>query len=246
VVNFETWDRYHRWASHIRGATALLELRGKKQFDQELGGQLYIQIRTQIVRKIVLRDLRVLTTSQLATCMQEGFVVPPALVKAAYDFQSSRLRKEWHGGAIASAGSIFEISVRLVNLFSWVKNPQISDFKTIKQRAIDIDADLDTWAHGVPSSWAYDVIRKKICGGVTEDFNSESHVYPNVWIAAVWVGWRTLKILVHQILIQVQDPTVPGRIQPSDDSILQIQRFSKDICVTIRGFRGTSCECIFV
>jgi hypothetical protein len=49
VVNFETWDRYRHWEAHIKVATALLELRGQEQFTRERGGQLYVQIRSQIV-----------------------------------------------------------------------------------------------------------------------------------------------------------------------------------------------------
>ncbi|CAP59717.1 uncharacterized protein PODANS_1_360, partial [Podospora anserina S mat+] len=50
MINFDTWDRYHSWTTHIQGATALLDLRGQEQFTRERGGQLYVQIRPQIVR----------------------------------------------------------------------------------------------------------------------------------------------------------------------------------------------------
>jgi hypothetical protein len=49
TVNFKTWDRYRYWAAHVKGATALLELRGQEQFTRERGGQLYVLIRSQIV-----------------------------------------------------------------------------------------------------------------------------------------------------------------------------------------------------
>ena len=49
TVNFEIWDQYRYWAAHVKAAMALLELRGQEQFTRERGGQLYIQIRSQIV-----------------------------------------------------------------------------------------------------------------------------------------------------------------------------------------------------
>ena len=49
TINFETWDRYHYWTAHVEAATTLLELRGQEQFTRERGGQLYVQIRSQIV-----------------------------------------------------------------------------------------------------------------------------------------------------------------------------------------------------
>ena len=48
-ISFETWDRYSTWSAHVPGATALLQVRGKAQFERERGGLLYIQIRSQIV-----------------------------------------------------------------------------------------------------------------------------------------------------------------------------------------------------
>lgn len=49
TLNFDAWERYHDWAAHVQAATALLELRGQQQFTRDRGGQLYIQIRSQIV-----------------------------------------------------------------------------------------------------------------------------------------------------------------------------------------------------
>jgi hypothetical protein len=53
TVNFETWDRYRFWAAHVKGAAALLELRGQDQFTRERGVQLYVLTRSQIVRPAV-------------------------------------------------------------------------------------------------------------------------------------------------------------------------------------------------
>jgi len=49
TVTFENWDHYQGWEAHVQGATALLELRGRDQFNTERGGQLFIQLRSQIV-----------------------------------------------------------------------------------------------------------------------------------------------------------------------------------------------------
>ena len=49
-ITFDDWDRSRAWAAHIAGATALLQLRGQKQFDSELGAQLFQQLRSQMVR----------------------------------------------------------------------------------------------------------------------------------------------------------------------------------------------------
>lgn len=53
TVTFDSWEHYHGWETHIQGATALLELRGQEQFSSERGGQLFIQLRTQIVSGVL-------------------------------------------------------------------------------------------------------------------------------------------------------------------------------------------------
>lgn len=49
AVNFDDWDRYCNWEAHVKGATALLALRGQAQFTKDRGGLLYILTRSQIV-----------------------------------------------------------------------------------------------------------------------------------------------------------------------------------------------------
>lgn len=48
-ITFENSDQYRSWAAHIEGATALLQLRGQQQFNNERGEQLFIQLRSQLV-----------------------------------------------------------------------------------------------------------------------------------------------------------------------------------------------------
>lgn len=49
MVNIQTWEQFNVWATHLKGAMALLQLRGEDQLDRELGGLLYVHIRSQIV-----------------------------------------------------------------------------------------------------------------------------------------------------------------------------------------------------
>lgn len=48
-VSFVSWDRYEQWLKHIKAATALLDTRGKAQFDRIRGVQLFIQLRSHVV-----------------------------------------------------------------------------------------------------------------------------------------------------------------------------------------------------
>lgn len=51
TVTCDSWGHYRGWETHIKGATALLELRGREQFNSERGGLLFIQLRSQIVSR---------------------------------------------------------------------------------------------------------------------------------------------------------------------------------------------------
>lgn len=58
IVNFKGWDGREEWLAHVRAITSLLEIRGKKQFERELGAQLYIHARNCVVS---LTDIRCVT-----------------------------------------------------------------------------------------------------------------------------------------------------------------------------------------
>ncbi|KAK0732430.1 hypothetical protein B0T21DRAFT_384718 [Apiosordaria backusii] len=86
MINFDTWDRYHNWTTHIQGATALLDLRGQEQFTRERGGQLYVQIRPQIVWPAPGMHE---AAQHCSTCSCDSNI---------------QLSVEWYQGAVASAG----------------------------------------------------------------------------------------------------------------------------------------------
>ncbi|KAK4175490.1 hypothetical protein QBC36DRAFT_189790 [Triangularia setosa] len=179
MINFDTWDRYHNWTTHIQGATALLDLRGQEQFTRERGGQLYVQIRPQI----------------LLACMKQRVTVPPALVTATYNFQSSGIREQLHQPETRSPASVCEISFRVVNLRAAVKNGTLNQ-EIILARALDIEADLRTWREGLPSAWEYATSDDKT------GFSGKRQEYGSLSMAKVWNNWRTLCILVGRILVQ--------------------------------------------
>ena len=49
IVIFQDWNRYEHWLTHVDSLTHLLDSRGPDQFRRERGGQLFVQMRSQIV-----------------------------------------------------------------------------------------------------------------------------------------------------------------------------------------------------
>lgn len=55
VITSRAPRNIENWINHIRGASALLELRGMEQLQDADGLRLFVQLRYQIVRPINLR-----------------------------------------------------------------------------------------------------------------------------------------------------------------------------------------------
>ncbi|KAH7123631.1 hypothetical protein B0J11DRAFT_529503 [Dendryphion nanum] len=219
-LNLESSDQkgYEYWAAHVKGATALLELRGQDQFIGQRGGLLYLLLRSQI----------------LTCCLQQQMSVPHCLVKASSAFQSSNIRENWKTRSVASAGSLCVVSFRVVNLRAAFKKGDI-DYLTVRNEALDINSDLQIWQEGMPSSWmfssepALDSELDAIYGGVI-------HKYSSMWVAEAWNNWRLLRLLVSQIIQQNE------KRAPVPDVVRQllaeamIRHTSYDLCVSASTF----------
>ncbi|KAH8680288.1 hypothetical protein BGZ61DRAFT_456511 [Ilyonectria robusta] len=222
TVNFETSDRYDYWAAHVKGATALLALRGQEQFTRKRGGLLYILIRSQII----------------SACTQQHMPVPQALVQATRDFQTSIIRQQWQRSNVASRGSVCQISFRIVNLGAVFANGEITDLDVIRDMALEIDRDLEAWREGAPSGWAYARIDASEAAPGTF-FDTHIHVYPSLWIAEAWNNWRALRIVVNKIIHQCEACSDAPRDARQSAPLSIIQELSTDMCISISSFMGT-------
>lgn len=236
MLNFRTWQRHRCWEAHVNAALALLELRGQDQFQRQRGGQLYIQVRSQIVGSplyLLILSTSSLTDWQLLVCMQKRVAVPRALVQTTYDFQSSLMRQLWQKSRVASPSSITEICFRVVNLRAALRQGEITDRKVLQKIAMDIDGDLESWTAGLPSSWRYSSIHGP--ASVAEELlQGVRHVYPTLWVAEAWNNWRILRLLVQQMLLEVS--VDPHEIASSQDIV---RRLCTDVCISVSNFIGS-------
>ncbi|KIW18453.1 hypothetical protein PV08_02741 [Exophiala spinifera] len=217
MLNFRTWQRHRFWEAHVNAALALLELRGQDQFQRQRGGQLYIQVRSQI----------------LLVCMQKRVVVPRALVQTTYDFHGSLVRQLWQKSRVATPSSITEICFRVVNLRAALCQGQVTDWKVLQNAAIDIDNDLESWKAGLPSSWKYSIIHGP--AKVSEELlQGVRHIYPTLWVAEAWNNWRILRLLVKQMMLEVS--VDPHEIASSQDAARQL---CTDVCISVSSFTGS-------
>ncbi|UNI13607.1 hypothetical protein JDV02_000334 [Purpureocillium takamizusanense] len=225
TLSFRGGDQYCCWETHVKGALALLEIRGREQFARERGGQLYTQIRSQI----------------LSVYMQRSSGVPRALERAARSFQTSSLRQRWRRSNIATPSSIFEISFRIVNLRAAMlgRDAQL-DRKSAREAALDIDRELQAWKESLPGEWNY---QDEILDTALDDgFGGRRHAYPSLWNAEVWNNWRLVRVLVSRVLLDTStendDEPKPGSSVAS--IVSRIQQLSEDICISANALMDTS------
>jgi hypothetical protein len=179
---------------------------------------------------------------QLLACAEQHAPIPPALVRATYDFEASPIRPRWRRRDVASPGSMSEISFRLVNLCARWETGEIPDPAVVRDVAREIDDDLEAWRQGVAPGWRYSVnaddgttaVAATADGssGGTTGFDGKRHVYPNLWVAEAWNSWRTLRIRVNQIIHQTDH-------RHRDRARADIRRLSTDLCISTSNFTGT-------
>lgn len=158
-------------------------------------------------------------------------------MKTAYNFHTSGVREHWQQRNIASPASIFEISFRVVNLVSSIKNGRVTDTSNICAAVVEIDDDLRAWRKSLPPKWKYATVDSSTTTAGTS-FDSKCHVYPSLWIAETWNGWRILRIFVNQMILQHGDHCSDAAQKASD----LIHRLSTDICISTASFADTPRE----
>lgn len=159
------------------------------------------------------------------------------MVRSSYYFEASGIRQRWQRQNIATSVSISEISFRAVNLYTAVDRGSIADSQATQDLALEIEADLETWAASVPQRWRFTA--KDVSDAAMDVFfKGKTHVYPGCWIADGWNKWRMLRILVNQILVRTEaDLEQPGHIARA--AIARIRQLSADICISVASFMGS-------
>ena len=139
-------------------------------------------------------------------------------------------------------GSICEIAVRVVNLQAAIRTREIVEPSLIRDKVLEIESDLRRLKASAPGAWRYTAnttlgMRFRECpGGIM-------HVYPSLWVAEAWNGWRAVRVLAHQILRRNE---WRGGNLPFDDSYSEsasiIQETSIDMCASVSTLLNTPSE----
>ncbi|KAJ5259420.1 hypothetical protein N7478_012401 [Penicillium angulare] len=173
------------WTNHIRGATALLEMRGPEQLNTEAGLRLFLHLRYQIV----------------VSCMQRDARVPDSLLENTRTVLKLRPNE-------AHSNRLVIIVGRLSNLRADIISGVITDDQQIISMASAIEAELISWLAALPAGFTYETHTKsrfdygfqERCRGLAP-YEDQYHVYPDLWAFNTWNQYRCARILASEIIL---------------------------------------------
>ena len=163
------------WAAHLKGAAALLKIRGPEQLKKPSGRRLYGQI-----------------TAGLATsCMQQEVELPDHILELRDELDKY----------ISPTDITWQHHRHLLlftNLFARVQRQKFDSVQEILDESLKLDGEMTETFANVPEDWRYSIIDSpKDASFVYAGFY---HIYRGALAAMVWNGMRTCRILLNEII----------------------------------------------
>ena len=203
------------WESHIKGAMALIWLRGSQQMQSQLG----------------LNLLKQASAGAAISAHRSKAEVPPEIISLVA-----------HGLHYAHkddpSWSFRLISIRSANLRAAIKTGSLSDPDSIIAAAVGLDLDFVAWSRTLPPSWQFE------CHSV-EEANSAVvyegcyHLYSTHWIAQGMNAWRLNRLQLNELIWQQTLRQHSSPLRSRDHAVLMRQVEStitglcSDICATV-------------
>ena len=217
-------DRHHQrpWTDHIHGATALLHLRGRDQFQSPNGLRMFIHLSSAIT----------------VSCMQREISVPAeitALLASATEFLDPH-DLVWRVSALR---------VRFVDFCAALKAGTLSDHASILDTATQIDQGFQLLLIDMSTQQPYDIIYTE----QNPDAFPEGYYYlhSDYQNTQAWNTLRTGRILLNNIIYEQYTTlfsTCMSSIDPTEHmhsvqrAINAVLQMSSEICATVPQYRG--------
>lgn len=163
------------WSEHIKGAAAVVKLRGPDQIKSGPGRRLLIYVSAYL----------------MIACMNQGVPLPSHIVE--YMTAAQELV-----GTPDPAFIVQDTMMHYTSLLAEVMQHKLEDRDVIIARSLALDAKLLEIATSVPPGWEYITV-------FTEEksdhiFNGRYHVYQDYWMSQMWNSLRTLRIMIHEMI----------------------------------------------
>lgn len=161
--------------------------------------------------------------------------------------------REWSKAALefetpeqAALTSLSELSIKYLDIRSSMSSfKDYSNSENIIPALLALDAEYTEWASRCPPQFIYTTVNLKERSD--EVFSDHYHIYPSIWVAKIWNGYRCVRILVNELLVDqlnhlfqrpktslpVQDGNTcayENQILASNSMLLQL---AHDICASV-------------
>jgi hypothetical protein len=172
------------WLNHIKGATALLELRGEEQLDSEFSRILFTLTRTHII----------------SGCYQTRSPIPDIVVQLSQKHRTQKCDDKSVHQLDDLVPIIFDFcNIRSASPFRPSKSQSESTSRTVISSLSSIARALAKWSDGIATVFAPSIIPTKISN--PDVLSEHFEIYDDIWTAAFVNYYRTNSILVHEALI---------------------------------------------
>ncbi|KAK0714306.1 hypothetical protein B0T21DRAFT_297183 [Apiosordaria backusii] len=174
------------WGSHVEGAVQLVKARGKKQLQTELGLQLFIVVRTQvIIHNLITANAPAMGVSWWIN--EEATADPTATACQRLNLVAAELRSQ-----------VYHF---LADPLSYSLSSSIAIIKSFLARAQALDFETVQWLSTLPPSWRLESIpysssdNENIFPGIVD-------IYPDMWTAAIYNLARTTRLVLMSIIVR--------------------------------------------
>ncbi|KAF8857768.1 hypothetical protein BDZ45DRAFT_592297 [Acephala macrosclerotiorum] len=191
------------WTQHTTGAASLLSLRGEAQLKTPTGHRIFTQIRGQAIK----------------SCLQRRIPVPESITRLS-------LLALPHESPFYAAATRFSF---IVTRFCALRAPlpptfdinPYTDMLTIQKvvkEAAEIDQQLEKWVQEMPDGCQYQILQTPEKMKTKEDergiFGDTYHVYTDIYLASLWNSYRSIRILVLELLLNYITYLPPTPLTP--------------------------------
>jgi hypothetical protein len=163
------------WSEHIKGAAAVIKLRGPEQIKTPAGRRLLVHV----------------TAYLMIACMNRGVALPNHIIEymnATYELI----------GVPDPGFIVHDTMMKYSSLLADVLQKKLTHHETIIARCLELDALLLEIVTNVPPGWEYITV-------YTDEqsdhvWNGRHHVYTDYWISQMWNSLRTVRILLNEMI----------------------------------------------
>ncbi len=198
------------WAEHIKGAAALVKLRGPEQFRSPAGQRMFLQV----------------TSNMMLSCIQRTMPMPDHMIELR---EEAKKYMDTDSPAWRLSGNIIDFTV----FRAAVRDCEIIGTKEVIKTALEIDQRFFDAFQDLPKEWQYYTVYTDELPHLV--WNGNYHVYNEYWMSHIWNGMRVCRILLHEMIRDrlLVDSTALTQIFTPEENSNQLQS-SIDIMLTMQ------------